>query len=680
MRGFLRRLTGHIPPAPRSKNRRPVLSLEPLEDRTTPTVVSPNVIAASFGSLRPAGAPGQPAGFSPGQVRQAYGFNQIAFLNGAVPGDGAGQVIAIVDAYDQPNIAADLAIFDATYGLSAPPSFTTVNQAGGAALPAADAQWGLEISLDVEWAHAIAPGAGIMLVETNSANGSDLLAGENFARNQPGVSVVSMSWAGGEFTGESYYDSYFTTPAGHTGVTFVAASGDTGSAGAPDWPSVSPNVLAVGGTQLSLGAAGAYLGETAWSGSSGGLSVGEAQPAYQRGVVTQSATQRAVPDVAYDASPATPFAVRDTGYGGWLTVGGTSAGAPQWAALIAIADQGRAAVGEGTLDGGTQTLPLLYQLPAGDFHDVASGSNGAYSAGIGYDLVTGRGSPIANLIVAGLVGSTSSSGSSSGDASSPSLVFTTETDHSLWGENPSDGQWVELSPAGTILAISASKDASGRNEVFALASDQSLWIHSVVGWSLLSPAGTINALSASPNNVVFALASDSSLWEHSAAGWSELSPAGTIFSVSGGADSSGGAEAFAVASDHSLWQFDRHAWRLLSPGGTINSVSAVADAAFVVAADGSLWRHTAVAWTELSPAGTILSVSAGTDATGNAAAFALASDHSLWRYTAAAGWQRLSAAGAVAAITNQQGPDLFILTVDGVLWEFDGSAWSEVVL
>ncbi len=555
-----------------------------------------------------------------------------------------------------------------------------MNQAGGTSLPAANANWGLEISLDVEWAHAIAPGANILLVEANSSGGSDLLAAENFARNQPGVSVVSMSWAGSEFTGESTYDSYFTTPAGHTGVTFVAASGDTGSAGAPDWPSVSPNVLAVGGTQLSLSASGAYLSETAWSGSSGGLSVDEPQPAYQRGVVTQSATQRAVPDVSYDASTASPYAVYDTSEGGWLMVGGTSAGAPQWSALIAIADQGRALAGEGTLDGASQTLPLLYQLPAGDFHDVVSGSNGADSAGPGYDLVTGRGSPIANLIVAGLVGSTSTSNGSSADAASPSLVFTTETDHSLWGLNPSDDQWVELSPTGTILAISASKDASGRNEVFALAADHSLWVHTVAGWTELSPAGTINALSASPKDVVFALASDSSLWSHAAAGWTELSPAGTILSVSGSADASGGAEAFAVASDHSLWQFDRDAWQLLSPAGTIDSVSAEAGSAFVVASDGSMWQHAAGGWTELSPAGTILSVSTGTDSAGNAAAFALASDHSLWRYTAALGWQQISSAGTVASITNDQGPDLFILAVNDVLWEFDGSAWSEVVL
>ena len=616
MSGFLRREKGRFQRESYLRSGRSALSLERLEDRTTPSVMSPNVIAVSVGGVRPASGTGLPAGFSPSQVRQAYGFNQIAFENGAVRGDGGGQTIAIVDAYSQPNIAGDLAAFDATFGLPAPPAFTVVNQAGGAGLPAANADWGLEISLDVEWAHAVAPGASILLVEANSANGSDLLAGENFARNQPGVSVVSMSWAGGEFAGESTYDSYFTTPAGHTGVTFVAASGDTGSAGAPDWPSVSPNVVAVGGTQLSLSSSGGYLGETAWSGSSGGLSADEVQPAYQKGVVTQSATQRAVPDVSYNASTASPFAVYDTGYGGWLTVGGTSAGAPQWAALVAIADQGRAAAGEGTLDGGSQTLPLLYQLPAGDFHDVVSGGNGAYSAGAGYDLVTGRGSPIANLVVAGLVGSSASTGGSSADASSPSLVFTTETDHSLWGQNPSDGQWVELSPAGTILAISASKDASGRNEVFALASDDSLWVHTVAGWSDLSPAGTIDALSASPKDVVFALGTDASLWRHAAAGWTELSPAGTVLSVSGGADASGGAEAFAVASDHSLWQFDRSAWQLLSPAGTIQSVSAVADAAFVVASDGSLWRHTAGSWAELSPAQTILSVSAGADAAG----------------------------------------------------------------
>ncbi len=263
----------------------------------------------------------------------------------------------------------------------------------------------------MEWAHAIAPGARILLVEANSANLSDLLTAVNYARNQPGVSVVSMSWGAGEFSGENSYDSYFTTPAGHAGVTFVASSGDSGSAGAPEWPSIASNVLAVGGTQLATDASGNYVSETAWSGSGGGISAYESQPSFQKGVVTQSTTKRTVPDVAYDGSGSSPFAVYDTySYSGWLEVYGTSAGAPQWSALVALADQGRALAGEGTLflDGPTQTLSAIYQLPASDFHDVTSGSNGGYSAGAGYDLVTGRGSPLANLVVAGLVGGTTS--------------------------------------------------------------------------------------------------------------------------------------------------------------------------------------------------------------------------------------------------------------------------------
>jgi subtilase family serine protease len=385
------------------------LGLEILEDRLTPSggYALPGAEVAVSGAT-PNGAAGQPAGFSPAQIGQAYGFNQIAFDNGAIKGDGSGQTIAIVDAYNDPTIASDLQAFDATYGLAPPPSFQVVNQNGGSSLPASDTGWDLEISLDVEWAHAMAPGANIVLVEANSNQYSDLMAAVNYARNQPAVSVVSMSWGGGEWSNETGYDSYFTTPAGHQGITFVASSGDGGSANAPEFPSVSPNVLAVGGTLLTTDVSGNYQGETAWSGSGGGISTVEAQPYYQQGVVTQSATMRTVPDVAYNSGNSTAtsdYAVYDTsGYSGWIQVYGTSAGAPQWSALVAIADQGRALQGEGSLDGASQTLPMLYQLPQSDFHDITSGSNGGYSAGSGYDLVTGRGSPLANLVVAGLVG------------------------------------------------------------------------------------------------------------------------------------------------------------------------------------------------------------------------------------------------------------------------------------
>jgi subtilase family serine protease len=387
------------------------MRIEELEPRLVPASVTPFARLAESGAVVPAGGPGLPAGYSPSQLRHAYGFDQITFNGGTVKGDGSGQTIAIIDAYDDPNIASDLTTFDATYGIAAPPSFTKVNQTGGTTYPAGDSSWALEISLDVEWAHAIAPGANLVLVEANTNNFSDLLTAVNYAKSLTGVSVISMSWGSGEYGTETGTDSYFVSPSGHTGITFIASTGDSGSSGAPQYPSVSSNVLAVGGTQLTLDSSGNYSSEIGWNGSGGGVSAYESQPSYQNGVVTQSSTRRTVPDVAYDASSSSAFAVYDTYLNsGWLAVYGTSAGAPQWSALIAIADQGRAAAGQGTLDGSSQTLPKLYQLPQSDFHDITSGSNGGYSAGPGYDLVTGRGSPFANLIVPALIDGSASSG------------------------------------------------------------------------------------------------------------------------------------------------------------------------------------------------------------------------------------------------------------------------------
>src|SRR5579863_8717693 len=143
-----------------------------------------------------------PPGYTPAQIKQAYGFNQISF-NGT-PGDGRGTTIAIVDAYDDPNIAGDLHQFDLAFGLPDPPSLTKVNQTGSTSrLPAANAGWITEIALDVEWAHAIAPGANILLVEAKSDYNSDLMAAVNTGRNYAGVNAVSMSWGGSEYSGET---------------------------------------------------------------------------------------------------------------------------------------------------------------------------------------------------------------------------------------------------------------------------------------------------------------------------------------------------------------------------------------------------------------------------------------------------------------------------------------------
>ncbi|HEX8914660.1 MAG TPA: hypothetical protein VF796_20080, partial [Humisphaera sp.] len=288
-------------------------------------------------------------------------------------------------------------------------------------------------ALDVEWAHAIAPAAKILLVEASSDNTDDLMAAVDYARRADGVSVVSMSWGGSEYfswggsesDAQLQYDKTFTTPAGHRGVTFVAAAGDSGQSGGVLWPSSSPNVISVGGTNLDTSdAAGTYASEGAWrgfrSGTNGGFSKVEPEPAYQQAV--QQTGSRSAPDVGYNADPNTGFAVYDT-YGGtgWSVIGGTSAGSPQWAALVAIADQGRVLNGLGTLDGATETLPGLYSLYSAPgtagyatkytaaFHDIGDD---------GYGYTTGLGSPHADVIVKALAGTPAATGGTTGGTGS----------------------------------------------------------------------------------------------------------------------------------------------------------------------------------------------------------------------------------------------------------------------
>jgi subtilase family serine protease len=359
-----------------------------------------------------------PTGYSPEEIRTAYGIDEITFSNGTITGDGAGETIAIVDAYADPDIASDLATFDAEYDLPSPPSFTVDNLGA----TATDAAWALETALDVEWAHAIAPDANIILVEASSDSLDALFGAVSYASNLPGVGVVSMSWGTSEFSTESNDDTLFTTPSGHTNVTYVAASGDTGAQTGVMYPASSPNVLSVGGTTLTLSSSGTYGSESGWSDSTGGFSLYESEPSYQVSTLESvglSDGSRTVPDVSLDADPSTGYSVYDSvpyeGESGWFEVGGTSAAAPAWAGLVAITDQGLATVGKGTLST-TELLDELYSLPSSDFNDVTSGSNG-YSATAGYDLVTGLGTPKADLLVAGLVadaGSSTSSSSSSG--------------------------------------------------------------------------------------------------------------------------------------------------------------------------------------------------------------------------------------------------------------------------
>jgi subtilase family serine protease len=321
-----------------------------------------------------------PAGsISPAQMRHAYGLDQVK--NG-----GAGQTVAIVDAYGSPTIADDLQVFSAQYGL--PQANLTIAQPGGT--PDIDTGWALETALDVEWVHALAPKANILLVEATTPSTANLLSAIDYATSH-GAVAVSNSWGGSESSTEASNDSHFQ----HSGIVYVASSGDTG--GQLEWPAVSPYVLSVGGTTLTTGADGSYTSEAAWSSAGGGKSAYYSTPSYQSGVTSVVGTSRGVPDIAMDADPASGAAVYDsTAYNntsGWWQVGGTSLSAPMWAALVGLADQNRT-----TKLTSFQAVADLYNMPASNFHDITTGSNGN-PALVGYDLVTGLGSPIANSLI-----------------------------------------------------------------------------------------------------------------------------------------------------------------------------------------------------------------------------------------------------------------------------------------
>ncbi len=355
-----------------------------------PASVQPSV------SVLPPSTVASPGGLSPNQIRVAYGVNQVGF-NGNVVGNGAGQTIAIIDAYYDPNIASDLGKFDAQYGLSAPPSLSQYVQNG---LGTANAGWGLETALDVEWAHSMAPAANIDLIEA-APDTTDLFGAVHLATGLPGVSVVSMSFGTNEFAGQTSFDSVFTTPAGHNGITFVASSGDSSMV---QYPSSSPNVLSVGGTTLNVSNAGSYVSETAWNGSGGGKSLYEAEPSYQSSV--QATNSRTTPDVAFNANPSSGVSVYSsigTGSSPWQVVGGTSIGAPAWAGLVAIADQGLTLAGHGTLTT-SQLGASLYSPSLGSaFNNISPGTTGSSVATTTYNLVTGLGSPKVNVLISALV-------------------------------------------------------------------------------------------------------------------------------------------------------------------------------------------------------------------------------------------------------------------------------------
>ena len=303
---------------------------------------------------------------------------------------GAGQTIALVDAYNDPTAEADLATYRETYGLPACTTangcFRKVNQAGQAGnYPLTDGGWAVEESLDLDMVSAACPNCHILLVEGNSSLVSDLAASVDTAVSL-GANVVSNSYGTSEFnTMQQYFPDYQ-----HSGHVIVASSGDAGF-GAAQFPAVAPGVLAVGGTSLKPAASPRGWSEQAWSGSGSGCSAYVARPAYQQR--RPDCRMRTIADVSADADPNTGLAVYDTTpnpYGippGWLVVGGTSASAPFIAGVIGLA--GNAA---------TYGPGYSYAHPSALF-DVIGGSNGFCGGGYlctavkGYDGPTGLGTP-----------------------------------------------------------------------------------------------------------------------------------------------------------------------------------------------------------------------------------------------------------------------------------------------
>lgn len=327
-----------------------------------------------------------PAGMGPSQFHGAYA---------SATASSEHQVIAIVDAYNHPNILSDLNTYSATFGIppmaSCPvatgtvssPCFEKVDQRGGNQYPATNAGWALEIALDVEVAHAMCQNCSILLVEADSNSFANLMAAVDRAVAM-NAAVVSNSYGASEFSTETNFDSHFN----HTGIAITVSSGDSGYG--VEYPASSQYVTAVGGTTLTL-SGNNYVSESAWSGSGSGCSLYESKPAFQSDA---ACSKRTVADVSADANPNTGAAVYDSiryqGRRGWFKVGGTSLAAPLVAGVYALA---------GGVPSGAQGNALPYAAAPGTLHDVTTGSNGSCgglylcTATVGFDGPTGLGTP-----------------------------------------------------------------------------------------------------------------------------------------------------------------------------------------------------------------------------------------------------------------------------------------------
>src|SRR4051794_3541965 len=335
---------------------------------------SPGAHAKPMAESRAAAAAATPSGYGPSDLRSAYALTTSG---------SSARTVAIVDAYDDPTAASDLATYRSQYGLpactTASGCFRKVNQNGSTTPPRADAGWAQEISLDLDMASAICPNCKILLVEASSSSFTNLAAAENRAASL-GATVISNSYGGSEFSGETSSEGAFN----HPGIPITVSSGDSGYG--VEFPAASRYVTAGGGTSLRRSSAARGWTETAWSGAGSGCSRYVPKPSWQ---ADTGCSRRTVADVSAVADPSTGVAVYDStpyqGASGWMVFGGTSVAAPIVASVYALAANAAA-----------PSYPYAHKT---SLFDVTSGSNGACSgsylctARTGYDGPTGLGTP-----------------------------------------------------------------------------------------------------------------------------------------------------------------------------------------------------------------------------------------------------------------------------------------------
>ncbi|KTD15278.1 S53 family peptidase [Legionella hackeliae] len=315
----------------------------------------------------------------------------------AVPKGGWG-AIAVVEAYHNPYAEKDLKVFSEEFGLplctKANGCFSVVHT--GNHIPPFNAASADEHVLDIEWAHAMAPNAKIIMVEAQNESFEEHIKAIHLASQQVAASgggLVSISWSISEFPEEKNYDAFFQTP----GIVYIASSGDYSAPAR--YPSSSPYVISAGGTSVIRDVQGNFLMETAWStnpdtpvgeksGGSGGPSLYESRPAFQNSVMRIVGKARGTPDISFNADPKTGVCVYSTVHGGWLKDGGTSVSAPALAGIINSANR-RAKTTQ-------EELTYIYNSAIKNYHaywhDILEGNNG-FPALVGYDFVTGLGSP-----------------------------------------------------------------------------------------------------------------------------------------------------------------------------------------------------------------------------------------------------------------------------------------------